>query len=241
LDIYKKKDKNLKPDDPDEVGSKYVLVAQEAKTKLVTSYHVGGRAREDAVELLTDLENQRDKSPELPIFTSDEWDAYKNALVDVYGVEEQPEYKGRGRPANPKKVPPPDLKYGQVVKYREGGEVADVKKRVVFGDEEEVLSVLKLNGNSINTSYIERNNLTVRNGVSRLIRKTIDFSKCLNPLIMHLCLFFAWFNLVKPHDALKIEIVDSKRRWKQRTPAMAANLTDHIWTLEELFRFKPPP
>lgn len=217
------------------------MVTQEAKTKLVTSYHVGGRALEDAVELLTDMENRRDKSTELPIFTSDEWDAYKNALVEVYGVEEQPEYKGRGRPPNPKKVPPPDLRYAQVVKHREGDEVADVKKRVVFGDEEEVLNALKLAGNSINTSYIERNNLTVRNGVCRLIRKTIDFSKRLNPLIMHLCLFFAWFNLVKPHDALKIEIMDGRQRWKQRTPAMAANLTDHVWTLEELFRFKPPP
>lgn len=187
------------------------------------------------------MENRRDKSTELPIFTSDEWDAYKNALVEVYGVEEQPEYKGRGRPPDPKKVPPPDLRYAQVVKYREGDEVAEVKKRVVFGDEEEVLRVLKSDGNSINTSYIERNNLTIRNGVSRLIRKTIDFSKCVNPLIMHLCLFFAWFNLVKPHDALKIEIADTRRRWKQRTPAMAANLTDHVWTLEELFMFKPPP
>jgi hypothetical protein len=241
MGIYKKKDKNLKPNDPDEVGTKYVLIAQEAKTKLVTSHHVGGRALEDAVELLTDMENRRDKSTELPIFTSDEWDAYKNALVEVYGVEEQPEYKGRGRPPNPKKVPPPDLRYAQVVKYREGDEVAEVKKRVVFGDEEEVLSLLKSDGNGINTSYIERNNLTVRNSVSRLIRKTINFSKRLNPLIMHLCLFFAWFNFVKPHDALKIEIADGGRRWKQRTPAMAANLTDHIWTLEELLRFKPPP
>jgi IS1 family transposase len=122
-------------------GSKYVLVAQEAKTKLVTSHHVGGRALEDAVELLTDMETRRDKSTELPIFTSDDWDAYKSLSIE------------------------------------RGGEVADVKKRVVFGDKEEVL---KLGGNSINTSYIERNNLTVRNGVSRLIRKTINFSKCLN-------------------------------------------------------------
>ncbi len=141
---------------------------------------------------------------EHPIFTTDDWDAYKNALVEVYGVEEQPEYKGRGRPPNPKKVPPPDLKYGQVIKYREGEEVTDVKKRVrvVFGNEEGVLSALKSDGNSINTSYIERNNLTVRNGVSRVIRKTIDFSKRLNPLIMHVCL----------------EIADGRRRWKQRTP-----------------------
>ncbi len=39
----------------------------------------------------------------------------------------------------------------------------------------------------------------------------------------------------------KLEIVDDKRRWKQRTPAIAANITDHIWTLEELCKFKPPP
>jgi hypothetical protein len=60
-------------------------------------------------------------------------------------------------------------------------------------------------------------------------------------LIAHLCFFFAWFNFVKPHDALKIEIDDGVRRWKQRTPAMAAGITDHIWTLEELFNVKPPP
>ena len=47
---------------------------------------------------------------ELTIFTTDDWDAYKNALVEVYGVEEQPEYKGRGRLPNLKKVPPPDPK-----------------------------------------------------------------------------------------------------------------------------------
>ncbi len=117
----------LRPVDPENPVRVY------AKTKLVTSYHVG----------------RRDMSTEHPIFTSDDWDAYKNALVEVYGVEEQPEYKGRGRPPNPKKVPPPDLKYGQVVKYREGEEVTDVKKRVVFGNEEEVLSALKLAGNSI--------------------------------------------------------------------------------------------
>ena len=129
-----------------------------------------------------------------------------------------------------KKVPPPDLNYGQVVTYREGAEVTGVKKSVVFGNEEEVLSALKLVGHGINTSYIERNTLTVRNGVRSVIRKTIDFSKRLNPLILHLWLFFTWFNLVKPHDALKREITDGRRRWKQRTPAMAANLTDHVWT-----------
>jgi hypothetical protein len=69
----------------------------------------------------------------------------------------------------------------------------------------------------------------------------INFSKCSQMLTAHVCFFFAWFNFVKPHDALKIEVADGVRRWKQRTPAMAAKITDHIWTLEELFNVKPPP
>ena len=122
--------------------------------------------------LVFDLDTGSIATAATPIFTSDDRDAYKNAPVEVYGVEEQPEYKGRGRSPNPKKVPPPDLKYAQVVKYRGRDEVTDVKKRIVFRNEEEVLNELKSAGNSISTSYIERNNLTVRNGVSRLIRKT---------------------------------------------------------------------
>ncbi len=223
------------------MGTKWVLIAQDAETKLVISHHEGNRDFEDSVELIKDVERKRDTNTELPIFTSDDWDAYKNALVEVYCVEVQPEYKGRGRPPNPVKVPLHDLKYAQVIKHKKNDEVVAIEKKVVFGNEEEVLNALELNGNTINTSYIERNNLTVRNGVSRLIRETINFSKCFQMLIVHLCFFFAWFNFVKPHDALKIEIDDGIRRWKQRTPAMAAGVTDHIWTLEELFNVKPPP
>ena len=231
----------MKPDDDEEVGTKWILLTQDAETKLIISHHEGGRALEDAVELIADMESKRDKGTELPIFTSDDWDPYKNALIEVYGLQKQPEYKGRGRPPDPIKVPPPDLKYAQVVKHKEKNEVVRVEKRVVFGDEKEVLSAIESRGSTINTSSVERNNLTVRNGVSRLIRKTLNFSKRFDPLLMHLCLFFAWFNLVKPHDALKIEIGAGNKRWRQRTPAMASGITDHIWTLEELLRFKPPP
>ena len=83
--------------------------------------------------LVFDLDTGSIATAATPIFTSDDRDAYKNALVEVYGVDEQPEYKGRRRSPNPKKVPPPDLKYAQVVKYRGGDEVTDVKKRIVSG------------------------------------------------------------------------------------------------------------
>src|SRR5450756_324575 len=116
MDICKKKTKNLNPeDDCEKVGTKWVLIAQEAKTKLIISHHEGKRDFEDSVELIEDVEKKRDKSTELPIFTSDDGDAYKNALLEVYGVPEQPEYTGRGRPPNPKQVPPPVLKYAQVI------------------------------------------------------------------------------------------------------------------------------
>ena len=75
--------------------------------------------------LVFDLDTGSIATAATPIFTSDDWDAYKNALVEVYGVEEQPEYKGRGRPPNPKKVPPSDLKPHDALKI----EIADGERR----------------------------------------------------------------------------------------------------------------
>jgi hypothetical protein len=115
------------------VGTKWVLIAQEAKTKLILSHHEGKRDFEDSVELIEDLEKKRDKSTELPIFTSDDWDAYKNALIEVYGVPEQPEYKGRGRPPNPITVPPPDLKYAQVINIKRMMRLLVLRKELCLG------------------------------------------------------------------------------------------------------------
>ena len=60
---------------------------------------------------------------------------------------------------------------------------------------------------------------------------------------MHLALEDAIYNFVRPHSALRIELArqSSKRKWQQRTPAMAAGITDHIWTLEELLTCRLPP
>ena len=75
--------------------------------------------------LVFDLDTGSIATAATPIFTSDDRDAYKNALVEVYGVEEQPEYKGQGRPPNPKKVPPPDLKTHDALKI----EIVDGERR----------------------------------------------------------------------------------------------------------------
>ena len=52
--------------------------------------------------------------------------------------------------------------------------------------------------------------------------------------------FQAWYNFVKPHKSLLLMVNCGKKRWLQRTPAMAQKLTDHIWTLKKLLTFRVP-
>jgi hypothetical protein len=166
--------------------------------------------------------------PEAPPPTvSDGWGGIDQAMIEVYGVV--PEYKGVGRPPT-RKQPQPGWQYLQVVKQRENGRVVGVELRVVFGKKKKVLALL---GKS--TAYIERTHLTMRLFNGRLTRKTLAFSKLL-PMYRASA---AWedlvYNLARPLKTLRVMIFDDPyRRWKPRTPAMAAGLTDHIWTVKEL-------
>lgn len=169
-----------------------------------------------------------------PPTVSDGWGGNREAMVEVYG--QVPEYSGRGRPPTLKQ-PQEGWQYLQVVKQRENGKVVGTELRVIYGDETEVLDLL---GKS--TSYIERTHLTMRHGNARLVRKSLAFSK---ELEMHKAAA-AWddliYNLARPLKTLRLEAVtDSRRRWIHRTPAMAAQLTDHVWTVKELLTTIPVP
>ena len=85
-------------------------------------------------------------------------------------------------------------------------------------------------------------NLTSRQSNGRLVRKTLSHSKKAYYLQRHLGLEDTVFNFVRPHQALRVTFPPPihGRKW-QRTPAMAAGLTDHIWTLEELLSYRIPP
>ena len=135
----------------------------------------------------------------------------------------------------------PNLLYAQVDKRRENGRVMEVRRQIVFGAEEIITAVL--GGQQVNTSYIERDNLTSRQSNGRLVRKTLSHSKKSYFLRRHLDLEDAFFNFVRPHQALRTVFPEpsSGRKWQQRTPAMVAGLTDHIWTLEELLSYRVPP
>lgn len=211
------------------------------ETRLWLSHHEGGRTTEDAIELFNEIEGRRSLDSPIPVFTTDDWDAFEDGLINVYGILERPPYKGVGRRPSPVLTPLEDLKYAKVCKKREKGRVVEVVQEVVLGNPKEVLRLLGADeGGKINTAYIERLNLTIRNSLARFIRRTMNASKDIKMHSRALDFIQGWYNFVKPHRSLRVPIEEGNRKWKQRTPAMAEGLTEHVWTLEELLTFKVP-
>jgi hypothetical protein len=161
-----------------------------------------------------------------PPTVSDGWGGIDDAMVEVYGVV--PEYQGTGRRPT-RKQPQPGWQYLQVVKQRENGRVVGTELRVIFGNEEEVLALL---GKS--TAYIERTHLTMRLFNGRLARKTLAFSKLVEMYRASATWQDLVYNLARPLKTLRLAVNDSRRRWQPRSPAMAAGLSDRIWTVKEL-------
>ena len=199
------------------------------------------RSEEEATAFLAAFKARTDGHA--PLFTSDKLPAYVAALKGNYSTPEAPPaQRGRGRlRQTPRRVLDATLLYAQVDKRREQGRVVEVRRRSIFGTRDIITEVL--GGQQINTAYIERDNLTSRQSIGRLVRKTLSHSKKSYFLRRHLALEDAVFNFVRPHQALRIAVPQSTlgRKWQQRTPAMAAELTDHIWSLEELLSYRVPP
>jgi len=167
-----------------------------------------------------------------PLWLSDGLDAYGTALKARHCVVQTfPRTGRRGRPRRPHLGACPTLRYAQVVKQRDDrGRLVGVSKRVVFGE---------IPLDQVHTAYVERQNLNYRHENRRLTRKTIAFSKTAAALEQQLEFHQAHHNLARPHRALahRVDVPIRgrvRRRRDPRTPAMAAALTDHVWTLREL-------
>ena len=204
------------------------------------AFVVGKRTKAKAYTLVKKIFHMTDGA--IPFFTSDELKHYREALLKVYGIpEEIPEGpRKRGRPRKPKLRPPPELKYAQVVKHRRKGRVTAISTRVVFGEEEEIKKLLDISpvSNHVNISFVERNNLTLRQYSRRLTRKTNGFSKDISKLEAQLHLALGYYHFVKEHFGLRQVSNDNGKKWIQRTPAMAAGITDHIWDTRELLIYR---
>jgi len=247
VDLCQKKQAHLQPDDPVDLGDMWIWRAMALPSRLRVVSHLSHERREaEAMTFLANFKARTDGAA--PLFTSDQLPAYLSALIANYSTPEPPPAKrGRGRPRQePKRVIDPALCYGQVDKRREGGRVVEVRRQLLLGSADTVAQILQSDGcgSQINTSYVERDNLTSRQSNGRLVRKTLSHSKKKMFLQRQLDLEDAIFNFVRPHSALKIKLTQAGpygRQWEQRTPAMAAGLTDHIWSLEELLSYRLPP
>ncbi len=244
MDLRQKKSRHIQADEAVAgVGDYWVWTAISLPSRLrVTSHLSQQRSEASATAFIQQIRATSDGRA--PFFTSDKLPAYVTALVANYSVVEPPPTKRRrGRPRlRPNRIVDSQLRYAQVDKRRQAGRVVEVRRRIIFGTEGDINVIIKASGcgSQINTAYVERSNLTMRQNVGRLVRKTLSFSKNEHYLKRHIDLEDAVYNFVKPHRSLRRplrESHDQRRKWEHRTPAMAAGLTDHIWSIEELLEF----
>ena len=199
-----KKAKNVTEEDSYNYGDVYSLTAIKSDTRLFLFHHEGKRSTKGATELFSEVEKLRSVSSLIPVFTSDDWDAFEEGLVNVYGKIELPQYKGIGRKPLPKLVPLEYLKYVKVLTEKVKGYVVETIQHIIFGDPDEIFEMLKVNLDGyIGTPYVERIDLTIRTYLARFIRTGTNFSKTMEIHQKAFDFFQAWYNFIKPHKYLK--------------------------------------
>jgi transposase-like protein len=147
-----------------------------------------------------------------------------------------------GRRGRPRLVVEPGLLIGQVIKRYARRRVVKVVHRVVRGTAQAIAKVLNATGATVlNTAYIERLNATFRSALAPLVRRGRALAHKEAVLTAGMYLVGCAYNFCWTHDSLRLAALENApRKWQERTPAMAAGLTDHRWSLRELLLFKVP-
>jgi transposase-like protein len=149
-----------------------------------------------------------------------------------------------GRAGRPRLRAVPGLLLGQVIKHREKRRVVGMTRRVVLGTAAAIAAVLLATGTGtgINTAYIERLNATFRGAMAPLVRRGRALAHTEATLTAGMFLVGCAYNFCWEHEGLRRKTGEAGgRKWEDRTPAMAAGLTDHRWTMAELLSHRVPP
>ena len=208
-------------------------MALDPESRLVVSLVVGKRTEEAMLALVRDF-RRRTGGRVMRLMTSDEYPVSATAIRATYGRVVTPPRTGRrGRPRQPHTVIPPAVTYATVHKVRENNRVVEVSPRVVFGTLAAVALALLASTVrfAVNTCFVERHNGTDRNRCSRKVRKSYAFSKDWDMHRAATNFSYVSYNFCWPVETLRRK--DADGRWHRRTPAMAAGLTDRVWTLSE--------
>ena len=214
-------------------GDNWDHVAYDPEHRLVVSVVPGKRTAKNIEKLVFDFKKRTDGRI-MNLITSDEYRAYKKAILKAYGRNTTVAHTGkRGRPKGSRRVPVRGLTYATVHKTRRKGRVVKIDLRAVFNSKANVQAAIENSAvsNMINTAFVERHNGTDRNRNARKVRKTYCFSKDWD--VHNAMTYFTIYsyNFCWPVRTLRLQSQDE--RWFSRTPAIAAGLTDHIWSLQE--------
>jgi IS1 family transposase len=226
----------------------WVWVALDPVTKLLVAIDVGERTLAMTQRFVHHVAQVL--APDCaPLFLTDGFREYATALLTHYGHWVQPPRRqAKGPVPKPRWMPLPQLLYAQVVKTMRRRRLVDVTHRVVFGTIEAVNQVLRPLGWQINTSLVERFNLSLRQHVAAIGRRTSTLCKGEAGLRQQLALYHVYYNFVLPHASLRLPLAEpvmphdggSAKVWRPCTPAMAAGLTDHVWSLKEVLLYRVP-
>jgi IS1 family transposase len=182
-------------DDPARTGDMWTFVAVDADSKLIPAYRIGKRDLTTARAFLNDLSGRLTNRVQL---SSDALSAYVTASDEAFGMQ---------------------VDYGQIVKSYEAEPMGPGRYSPprVISAERRIVDVAH-----ISTSFVERQNLTMRMNIRRLTRLTNAFSKKLENLQAAVALHFAYYNFGRVHQTLRV------------SPAMEAGIANHIWSIEEI-------
>src|SRR5467141_2737466 len=227
----------------------WVWVAIDPESKLLLALNIGDRTLAMAQRLVHQVVEVLAPGC-VPLFLTDGFKEYTTALLTHFGHWVQPERRQATGPApKPRWMPRPQLLYAQVIKTVRRRRLVRVRHRVVFGTLEAVQQVLAACGWQINTAFVERLNLSLRQHVAAIGRRVSTLCKGEDGVRQQLVLYHVYDNFCLPHTSVRQPLpqaepthgTGSAKRWQPRTPAMAAGLTDHVWTLREVLLFRVPP
>jgi len=227
----------------------WVWTAMDPKSKLLLVVDVGCRTLAMAQRVVHQVTGVLAPGC-VPLFLTDGFNEYKTAILAHFGHWIQPKRRwDKGPMPKPRWMPLPALLYAQVVKSYRRRRIVGVKHRVVFGTQLAIEQVLAACGWTINTAFVERLNLDLRQCVAAIGRRVNTVCQSEEGLLDRLVLFQTYHNFVLPHASLRQPLAHpistngdgSAKLWRPCTPAMAAGLTDHVWSLKEVLLYRVPP
>ena len=227
----------------------WVWAALDPESKLLLTIAVGDRTLTMAQRVVHQVAQVL--APDCaPLLLTDGFKEYATALLTHYGQWVQPARRQAAGPAPKLRwMPLPGLLYAQVIKTVRRRRLVRVSHRVVFGTLAAIEQVLAAHGWHINTAFLERLNLSMRQHVAAVGRRVSTLCKGEDGMRQQLALYHVYDNFCLPHASLRQPLpqpvpthgTGSAQLWQPRTPAMAAGLTEHVWTLRDVLLFRVPP